>query len=48
MTTDFNTLVPNPSGLTEVFEGGTWFEGPCWVPNKGVLRWSDVIENCIW
>ena len=48
MTTDFNELVPNPEGLTEVFEGGTWFEGPCWVPSKGVLRWSDVIENCIW
>ncbi len=22
--------------------GATWSEGPCWIPDAGVLRWSDI------
>lgn len=28
--------------LTQVATGATWSEGPCWIPDAGVLRWSDI------
>lgn len=35
-------LIPPDAQLTRVATGATWSEGPCWIPDAGVLRWSDI------
>lgn len=35
-------LTPPGAQLTQVATGATWSEGPCWIPDAGVLRWSDI------
>ena len=35
-------LTPPGARLTQVATGATWSEGPCWIPDAGVLRWSDI------
>lgn len=35
-------LVGPEAELTRVATGATWSEGPCWIPDQGVLRWSDI------
>lgn len=35
-------LTPSGAQLTQVATGATWSEGPCWIPDAGVLRWSDI------
>lgn len=35
-------LVNPEAELTRVATGATWSEGPCWIPDSGVLRWSDI------
>lgn len=40
-------LIPAHATLTRVVTGATWSEGPCWIPEPGVLRWSDIPGNRI-
>ncbi|MDZ5078242.1 SMP-30/gluconolactonase/LRE family protein [Nesterenkonia sp. HG001] len=35
-------LLEPHSTLRQVGDGATWSEGPCWVPDAGVVRWSDI------
>lgn len=35
-------LVGTNAELTRVATGATWSEGPCWIPDQSVLRWSDI------
>ncbi|PID98616.1 MAG: gluconolactonase [Actinomycetales bacterium] len=44
----FNALVAADVEPVKIFEGGRWLEGPCWLPDKKVLRFSDVIGNKVW
>lgn len=41
-------LVADVSALEQVFTGGRWLEGPCWLPQTQTLRFSDVIGNRVW
>ena len=36
------TLVPVDAALTRVATGATWSEGPVWLPDLALLRWSDI------
>ncbi|MDC4233788.1 SMP-30/gluconolactonase/LRE family protein [Actinomyces sp. B33] len=45
---DFSSLVPDPTALTRIFIGGSWLEGPCWIPSHRHLRFSDVIADRVW
>ena len=38
-------LLRRAAVLERVATGGTWFEGPVWLPDAGALIWSDVIGN---
>jgi gluconolactonase len=40
-------LVDPDATLEEVASGGTWFEGPLWIPDRNALRWSDIPANRI-
>jgi len=40
-------LIPADATLTLVVTGATWSEGPCWLPERSVLRWSDIPGNRI-
>lgn len=35
-------LVPDSARLRHVVGGATWSEGPVWLPELAVLRWSDI------
>lgn len=35
-------LVPDPAQLTTCFTGRLWLEGPCWLRDRGRVRFSDV------
>ncbi len=43
-----NDLVPDPGAVRREFAEGKWCEGPCWLPDKQVLRFSDVIGNKVY
>ena len=40
-------LVPAGARVVRVTTGATWSEGPLWLPELGVLRWSDIPCNRI-
>ncbi|MCH6470064.1 SMP-30/gluconolactonase/LRE family protein [Sinomonas terrae] len=40
-------LVEPNALVEEVHTGGSWFEGPTWLPWRGALRWSDIPEDRI-
>lgn len=35
-------LFPDDATLERLWTGAIWSEGPVWLPNEGVLRWSDI------
>lgn len=41
------SLVPGGAEIRQVFTGGWWLEGPCWVPSRQRLRFSDVKHSRI-
>ncbi len=41
----FSTLLRPGAVLHRIATGGTWFEGPVWLPDSGSLLWSDVVGN---
>lgn len=46
MTTETD-LFPHGSAVERLATGATWSEGPLWIPDEGVLRWSDIPGNRI-
>lgn len=46
MTTETD-LLPHGSAVELLATGATWSEGPLWIPDEGVLRWSDIPGNRI-
>ena len=40
-------LLPHGTDLDKVFTGAIWSEGPCWIPSRKSLRWSDIPNNRI-
>jgi gluconolactonase len=44
---NLSDLLPNGTGLDKVFTGAIWSEGPCWIPERKALRWSDIPNNRI-
>jgi len=40
-------LLPYGTDLDKVFTGAIWSEGPCWIPSRKSLRWSDIPNNRI-
>lgn len=40
-------VLPAGAELTRVVTGATWSEGPVWLAERGVLRWSDIPGNRI-
>jgi gluconolactonase len=40
-------ILPAGVVLTRVVTGATWSEGPVWLADRGVLRWSDIPANRI-
>ncbi len=42
-----NHVLARPSDLQRDFTGAVWGEGPVWLPNLGVVRWSDIPMNRI-
>lgn len=38
-------LLAPDARLEKVAGGFTWVEGPCWIPARGVLRFSDIPGN---
>ena len=40
-------LVRPGSVLRQIATGATWSEGPVWLPERGVVRWSDIPGNRI-
>jgi len=40
-------LLPHGTDLNKVFTGAIWSEGPCWIPSRKSLRWSDIPNNRI-
>lgn len=40
-------LLPDGLAVTQLATGAIWSEGPCWVPNRSALRWSDIPNNRI-
>lgn len=40
-------LIPADATLARVVTGATWSEGPVWMPESGVVRWSDIPANRI-
>lgn len=40
-------LVPEGAAVELITSGATWSEGPVWLPDRGVLRWSDIPGNRI-
>lgn len=45
---NMSDLIADTSTLEQVFTGGRWLEGPCWLPQTNTLRFSDVIGNKVW
>ena len=41
MTTETN-LVPSGAAIERLATGSTWAEGPLWIPDESVVRWSDI------
>ncbi|MDP3949734.1 SMP-30/gluconolactonase/LRE family protein [Microbacterium sp.] len=41
MTTEPN-LIPSGATIEQLATGSTWAEGPLWIPDEGVVRWSDI------
>lgn len=41
------TLIPVDAAPTRVATGATWSEGPLWLPDLRLLRWSDIPGNQI-
>jgi gluconolactonase len=35
-------LVPSGAEVTRLWTGGTWTEGPVWLPERSAVRWSDI------
>ncbi|GAB3633130.1 SMP-30/gluconolactonase/LRE family protein [Microbacterium shaanxiense] len=46
MTTETD-LLPDGSAVERLATGATWSEGPLWIPDERVLRWSDIPGNRI-
>lgn len=44
---DGDTLLAAGATLERVATGSEWAEGPCWVPGRDRLRWSDVVGDRI-
>lgn len=40
-------VIPAGAELSLVVTGATWSEGPVWLPERSVLRWSDIPGNRI-
>ena len=40
-------LLPYGTSVRKVYTGAIWSEGPCWIPQKKCLRWSDIPNNRI-
>ena len=45
--TGLEGIIPTGARLQRVVSGATWSEGPVWLPESGVLRWSDIPGNRI-
>src|SRR5690606_15838600 len=45
--TDTNRLIAEGSQLEQLATGGTWNEGPLWIPEERAVRWSDIPGNRI-
>ncbi len=45
--TSLSDLLPHGTDLDKVFTGAIWSEGPCWIPSRKSLRWSDIPNNRI-
>ena len=41
----FAPLVDESVRAERVWTGGTWVEGPAWLPHEGLLVWSDIPAN---
>ncbi len=41
MMTETN-LVPSGAAIERLATGSTWAEGPLWIPDESVVRWSDI------
>jgi gluconolactonase len=46
--TRIDSLLPPGWRLQRLFTGGSWLEGPCWLPRERRLRFSDVIGDRVW
>ena len=44
---NLSDLLPYGTDLDKVFTGAIWSEGPCWIPSRKSLRWSDIPNNRI-
>lgn len=44
---NLSDLLPHGTDLDKVFTGAIWSEGPCWIPSRKSLRWSDIPNNRI-
>jgi gluconolactonase len=42
-----NGLIAEESTLEQLATGGTWNEGPLWIPDERAVRWSDIPGNRI-
>lgn len=40
--TDESNLIPRGATIEKLATGATWAEGPLWIPDEGVVRWSDI------
>ncbi len=45
--TTLSELLPNGTAVDKVYTGAIWSEGPCWIPDRKCLRWSDIPNNRI-
>jgi len=45
--TTLSELLPNGTAVDKVYTGAIWSEGPCWIPARNCLRWSDIPNNRI-
>ncbi|HYV37746.1 MAG TPA: SMP-30/gluconolactonase/LRE family protein [Gemmataceae bacterium] len=43
----FDKLIPKDAKIVKVAEGFIWTEGVCWIPDKGILVFSDIPNNVI-
>jgi gluconolactonase len=42
---EFASLINRAEQAVRLWTGGTWVEGPAWLPHEGTLVWSDIPGN---